>query len=280
MKAGWVRVLAILSSAACVEPAYQRCVENGHCRTAQQMDSGIDAGLDAGPDLVSGLVGHWKLDETNPVMVVADSSGFGHHGRVEGVVRYVPGKIGNAMDVDGRGGVVIKSTSQITDLQLMSFAVWLNVRNFPQFVEAGMAQPRIIDKIGFALAVCVDPRCSQTLAYANDTTKGNHQWRAENFILPLPDAGTPSEHWQHFAVVHDRRRVENEPQFFLNGVPIRGEQLDFVDGGTFISDVGHPITLGYRLNTARWLNGQLDDVRLYNRLLIASEVEALFRLAQ
>ena len=276
MKAWLFCTLAILSSLGCVEPAYQRCVQSGHCRASVEMDSGIDAG----PDITTGLIGHWKLDGTN-ASEVEDFSGFGHHGQVEGVTRWVPGKIGKAMDVDGRGGVVIKSTSQISDLQLMTFATWLNVRDFPNAGDAGSPQPRIMDKNAIALAVCVHPSCNRTLAYGNQTTNKYGQWKPPNDILPMPDAGALSEHWRHFVVVHDRRRIENDPQFFLDGALTTTEKLELFDGGTFVSDQGEPLALGYRVNSpARSLNGQLDDVRLYNRLLSPSEVEALFRLAQ
>jgi hypothetical protein len=275
MKAWRSCTLAILSNFSCVEPAYQRCLQSGHCRLAEEIDSGIDAG----PDIVTGLIGHWKLDETTPGKVV-DSSGLGNHGQVEGVARFVPGKLGNAIDLEGKGGVLIKSNSQLSNLQLMSFAVWLNVREIPPVVDGGLPQPRIFDKMSMQLAVCGYSSCNQTLSYGNDSKEGFRQWTPGNGILPSPDAGALAENWRHFTVVHDRRRAENAPQFFLNGAPTRVEISDFVDGGTLRPDLNDPLTLGYRAaNAARFFNGQLDDVRLYNRLLSAREVEALFRLA-
>jgi hypothetical protein len=278
MKAWLLLELTVLSSFSCIEPAYQRCIQSGHCLEAE-IDSGVDAGIDAGIDIVTGLIGHWKFDETLPGTVV-DSSGQGHQGTVVGDARIVLGKLGFARDFDGGAGVKIDSTAQITNMQLISIAVWLRVRTFPVFAISGSAQPRIIDKKSFELVVCSDETCVRSFKYGNALTNGFLYWRPASELFEAPTSSLPNGRWRHIAVVHDRRRVENEPALYVDGAPVKIEKVDRFGDGTFISDQDWPLSFAYRASGSRFLDGQLDDVRLYNRLLNASEVEAIFRLAQ
>ena len=55
---------------------------------------------------VAGLVGHWRLDGS-----AADSSGNGHNGEIFGEPKWVDGKIGGAMEIDGDDWIEVPGTS-------------------------------------------------------------------------------------------------------------------------------------------------------------------------
>lgn len=81
--------------------------------------------------------------------------------------------------------------------------------------------------------------------------------------------------WYHVAITYDNSGTANNPAFYLNG------SLDVTDEistpeGTINSDNSNNIELGYISTIANsTVDGKLQDVRIYNRILSASEIETL-----
>lgn len=73
------------------------------------------------------LVGAWLFDNNNDA---SDSSGNNHNGKADGKVKWVNGKFGMAIELDGNSAIIIGHTD---DLSLQSYALlaWVDIPNSP-----------------------------------------------------------------------------------------------------------------------------------------------------
>jgi hypothetical protein len=80
--------------------------------------------------------------------------------------------------------------------------------------------------------------------------------------------------WQHVAVTYDSASTANRPIFYINGKLVTTSVADSPSGSKN-SDSATPLSIGNTSTLDRTFNGAIDDVRIYNRILGATEIEAL-----
>lgn len=206
-----------------------------------------------------GLVGHWTFDGGKVVNGVAlDSSGNGYHANLIGIATstfYSVGKIGQGFLFDGSDDAV-KPTSNFPTLTAFSVSAWVKVNDLS--VNRGIFTSRNASNNSFRYRV---------------TTTGSVQ-----FIMG--DATTLSTlstatglisvgNFYHIVITGDSAVQMN---IYINGV--------ISTASTTIQVLGVPSSFGYigtSWNTVSdQMNGVIDDVRLYNRVLSAGEIKALY----
>lgn len=106
------------------------------------------------------------------------------------------------------------------------------------------------------------------LIHAHSTTFGD--WVTPTNSIPL-------NAWRHVAVTYDKGAVGNDPIFYINGVAQTLTELA-APVGTATSDAPEPFTIGnLRPNdTIRAFFGRFADARVYDRILSATEIEAVY----
>ena len=212
-------------------------------------------GMSAAQDLTEGLVGWWKFDEGSGA-VAADSSGNGNDGTLNGPVEWVEeGKIGGAMAFTGPYNYVqVQDSSSLNMTQQLTIAAWINPswtgnnRIMQKSSGGGDNQYRLLKEWG-------DNMIFHVPGLSNDRLE----------FVGLPPVGE----WTHLAATYDGSMMK----VYYNGV-VAGEQE--ATGQMGVSD--GTLCIGTKHETAPAgdeFNGMLDDVRIYNRALSASEIMIL-----
>ena len=212
---------------------------------------------DLSKKLTDGLVGYWKMDEaigsTGPALTSLDSSGNGDNGTGAGNVRQDAGKYGNGAVFDGNGDYVnLGSTINLGTQNTVSY--WLS------YYDSGDAV--IIGNVNSQYATYIDgPSSSGSIYYRPDPSSG---------YVSVVHGGFTAGTWDYITIVRDGPSVT----FYRNG-----QQL----GTTQTLDSNYSLVIdcfGASCNSGTfYLDGKLDDIRVYNRVLTPSEVEGLYQYA-
>ena len=224
----------------------------------------------AGAETVAtGPLAHWKLDETSGLTAV-DSIG-GHDGTLANGPSWTSGQLDGGLDFDGADDTVdAGSASTIDDVFAGggTLAGWIYPRSW-----GGGAFGRIADKAdalganrnGWAFELYGSPR-AMLFQYGFSGNIGNWYTPTDSVVLDT---------WQHVAVVYDNSADTNDPTIYIDGVAQPLTELD-TPVGTTSSDAANDLHLGnYAVALSRAFDGVLDDIRLYGRMLSATEIAEL-----
>lgn len=217
-----------------------------------------------GGSLTSGLVGLWSFDGkdmnwgTNKAL---DRGSGGNHGTLTGMSTSTSpaiGKIGQALRFDGVDDVVNLGTSATFNLGAGSFSLcaW--------FKTTGTEEDIIANSAG--------PDGSYLLMSYLGKVRG-HIWYSGNANSIDSNATVNNGAWQHTCQVVDSTNI----YLYINGSLDKSQALVGTKSGVAGTGmIGHRSTaLG-----AAHFEGSIDDVRLYNRALSATEARALYNLGR
>jgi len=212
----------------------------------------------------AGPVGHWRFDEGSG-LVAGDSSGNNLDGNLTGDLAWVEGRIGaGALSFGGTDGIVEIPDDPALDLDsTLTIATWVNAHDF----------------FNFYFLVCKSPSGS-----ARDNYPGNFEFRlrtadgvlefghqtseSEDYVFYTSSSPITTGKWHHIAVTVEKGGVV---QFYINGIPA-GTAAQTADFGILNDE---PVRIGSRKDGYSFFNGQLDDVRIYDRVLTADQMEGL-----
>ena len=86
---------------------------------------------------------------------------------------------------------------------------------------------------------------------------------------------TPNGTYHHVALTYDGSSTSNDPVIYVDGIP---QTLDDASpGGTRNNDSGDNLIIGIGIADVNEYDGRIDEIRVYNRALSASEIEKLYR---
>jgi hypothetical protein len=237
-------------------------------------DSGFSTDANATTAEVASRAAHWKLDEGTGLSA-ADSSGNANTGSLELGPTWVPGKIGTALNFDGSltGGddkVNAGKGTAVNDLGAMTVAAWINVDT----VGEGGNPGRIVHKAIGASPLNGWQFCTQGtnqigFAVDYDGTANLVRTSAANAI----SMGV----WRHVVVTWDGTTTATNVLMYVDGAPVGSYASTINASGNRVSDAGANLYLGNEASGARTLDGALDDVRVYNRVLSPTEIQAVYR---
>lgn len=217
--------------------------------------------------LQTGLAGHWTFDggdinwNTNTVTNKAGTCCTGTFFNMSTSSSPTPGKIGQALNfVAGSSQYVdVNSTNAIKPGTNVSFTVSLWYKGAgtgtKDFVTGGMS-PGNYWYIGE----------SDSLFFSNSESSLGTQ---VTYTLP-GDNG-----WHHLVIVLDRAPSPDTVTAYIDGVS-QGSGSETMDGGSASGSGNNRIGRGNWINPTTYRDGPIDDVRIYNRALSASEVKQLY----
>jgi Concanavalin A-like lectin/glucanases superfamily len=194
-------------------------------------------------------VGAWAFDEASGT-VAADSSDSGNDGTISGATHTSAGKFGRALNFDGRNDLVtIKDAPALNPTNGMTLEAWVK----PTAI-VGRWQTVALKAMGddMAYGLYADTDMGGPSANANPTV--NSVAVAQSPIAPT---------WTHLTATYDGLAI----RLYVDGVreaiyPLQG-RLRMGDG---------PLQIGGNTIWSEWFGGTIDEVRLYNRALGASEI--------
>ena len=197
------------------------------------------------------LIGHWPLDG-NP----NDISANGYDGVAEGGVTYGEGVLGLAADFNGSDALIDCGDVPVGDTSAISIAFWVKPRNIAQ------------DWAGYVSKWTLD-NAQRTFWLGQHSTDG---WLRFGIYPGGPTAETSidsgqvilaNEQWTHIVCTYDG----DIQRIYAEGV----EVVSSPERNAAIVDRGGNLRFGI-VSTANWFNGLIDDVRIYDRVLLSEEI--------
>ena len=203
--------------------------------------------------LSQGLLGHWTFDGKDvPNGRANDVSGNGNHGSLTNISTstfYAEGKIGQGFRFDG-GNDRVDTSSDSIDVGADTICAWMHPLSLGQS-SAG----RIISNNKTVILIAT----ASTLKFISDGTTQSTSGSGITFIGK----------WNHVCV---NRNSSGTANFYVNGL-LSGTANQ--SSGTPVAGTAN-VTIGNIPGGGRAWDGSLDDVRIYNRALSATEIRQLY----
>ena len=205
--------------------------------------------------LPEGLIGWWKFDETASTSA-RDSSGNGFDASLDASVSFQPGKTGNALHSGGMGEgasftYAAGSKMDFTAAPQLSILFWVKIAALPRNVRLMGAFDT--GGIGVEISAADDGKIDFTTFSGSPNTG----W---------PGAASADNAWHHYAITADGTNVH----LYRDGA--------LVGTNAFVPNWASTGSKKFFLggDAAYSLSGHLDDVRIYDRVLSASDIQAVY----
>lgn len=236
--------------------------------------------------LSSGLVGHWTFDgpdtawSSDTAGTVIDKSGNGNTGTLTSMNRKTSptlGKIGQGLKFDGEDDYAVTSASTLVNPNTsdLTLSLWTKVVNFN--LEGGGVSQRI-----FMQNIDGNNVWMMTM---NDGATGNPGSKQFAFAIQKNGTGyyknTTTSTWSTnvwYHIVEVWHYNTNTQEIYVDGV---SQALNTLSSSAFgLGSADNKVYVGQRSDNNGHFNGSLDDVRVYNRALSATEVKQLYNMGR
>ncbi|MEK6246796.1 MAG: DUF1553 domain-containing protein, partial [Planctomycetales bacterium] len=208
------------------------------------------------PNPVFGLVAHVPLNETSGKRAV-NTVGSGD-GTVQGNPKWVTGERGRVLRFDGQTHVNLGDVGGFDRLDSFSFGGWINPTRESILVSRVAPDDTLR---GWEVRVGggrIDARLT------------HHEF--EDGLSVITETGTPLNEWSHVFVTYSGNSRGNGISIYLNGVPQKTIVAKDSLKGSIRTEA--PLKVGVR-GDRQALLGMIGDVRIYDRVLDATEVARL-----
>jgi hypothetical protein len=204
----------------------------------------------------SGLLAWWRFDESTGT-TAADSSGNNRSATVNGALWSSPGRLAGALGFDG-----VDDNASFNSPALGQFTVsaWVRCEG-----DGDSFTPRVIEMPAFNIRLKRDS-AGQSVAFEAERSSVAAEWRT-------PLGSFRDNTWQHVAVTFDANNTAALPGMYLNGINQSLTVLSTPSGGV-IANTGTGY-VGNRSTLDRSLDGQIDEVRIYNKIFGAVDASIL-----
>src|SRR3989441_869721 len=208
-------------------------------------------------DISSGLGLYYRFDEGSGSLA-NDSSGNGNTGSLLGGTTWTAGQLGQALNFDGVSGNLTNSTTTGLNLSAtLTIAAWINPSDvsatYHTLVAKGVAGLR-----GYG-ANLINGRLNFIKVGSADVTSS-----------VLLSAGT----WQHAAITWNA--ATGEVKFYMNGTLAQTIINSSVQSAPLDTD---KLLVSLWLNGGSYFAGAMDELRIYNRVLSATDILALYNIS-
>lgn len=213
----------------------------------------------------SALISLYTFDESSGSSAADSVRGAGGIGTIVGSTTFVPGKIGNALSLDGLSYL----TSAVVGGGLSQFSISAWVK----FNTAG-SWASIVKNWGEtasgAFHLGLDSAGSKLSNYSNSSGVTTSVSDASNVSTGL---------WYHVVMTYNGG-AGGQQRLYVNGT-----QKGSASASGTLTTTGTKMSMGAKLNDAEtgvagintgWLNGALDDVAFYNETLSGTQVTTLY----
>ncbi len=201
---------------------------------------------------LAGLLGWWKFDETEG-RTAADSSGNNHNGTLVGNAKWTQGKIGGAVDLDGKSAFVqIADKSAFNIAGQITIACWANLRSVPTEYSA------LVTKGDNSWRLSTIPGQRKFHASVND-------WQR---LMVDGSTEVTANEWHHVAMVYNNEEVRIYVDGRLDAAKVWKDGIAVNDFDVLIGENAE--------RKGRFFDGLIDDVRIYNYALKESDIMALY----
>ena len=199
------------------------------------------------------LVGWWRFDEGSGT-VASDASGNGNNGTLNGGPQWVAGYYGSALEFDGTDDWVDCGSDPSLDLTTWTIMFWLNLnenKDFNGYLVKGLDAAENYEVLTYG-----DGHFHFPILFTDGSrTYGN------------TDAGIcVVGEWAHYTYTYDSTEGR---RFYKNGSLV----FEDTESGTPQASTTS-LTIGNEQPMSRYVNGTMDDVRIYNHVMTEPEILA------
>ena len=211
-------------------------------------------------DTATGLVGYWTFDEASGT-IAADSSGNNNNGTLTNGPTWTTGKIGSAVNFDNINDTITFSTAPSLNLTgAITVSAWINKTS------------------GFSASDSIVSRfcCGHSAPYEQyslmaDTSASSVKFNVSNgtALLKSNTATNAIQNgtWYHLVGTYNGT---DTTAIYLNGVLVDS------DTSANFGSLNVPNGAIFRISPSSYFGGVIDEVRVYNRALSASDVTELY----
>lgn len=207
------------------------------------------------------LAAHWRLDESTAGISVVDRSGNGNHGTPNGTggpnnMPQPSASIPSNPNFFNTGSLYFDGVDDIVNTSLtmgtkFTWSAWFKIDSWSDF--------KSIITIEGGSYMLMDIISGAGSFWSPDSMGG----------ATLGVNGLSTGTWYHLVFVREGDSTTNGYKAYLNGA-LTGQ----ADTGVWSSP--DPVSIGNRVGHSQSFEGNLDDIRLYNRPLSAAEIKALY----
>jgi hypothetical protein len=235
----------------------------------QAMGPGYGAGTGTGTatDVTSGLLGRWQMDETSGANA-ADSSGNNHAGTATGTT-IVAGESGMARSFSTSADYVnMGNVTSINGLSAVTVSAWIKAPS----ANANASEANVVDKSGcggtagdgpFELGLNLNFTHPHQLQFSVYPSGAGASYNT------APTRNVDDGNWHFIAGTYDGTTIRT----YVDGA--QDDSL-VISGGALSSTTNVVDIGGYCTGHSNQYSGTVDDVRVYNRALSASEIQSAF----
>jgi hypothetical protein len=199
----------------------------------------------------NGLVAAYGFNEAAGMLQVTDASGQGNTGTIAGATRIASGKFGGALSFDGTSAWVTVADAASLDLTTgITIEAWVRPTALTGWRSVVMKES------------------AAGLAYS--LYSGNDAMRAAGYVNVNEDIGVTAtsamvlDIWTHLTFTYDGSML----RMFVNGAEVSSQAAS----GAAASTAG-VLRIGGNAYWGEYFKGIIDEVRLYNRALTATEIQ-------
>ena len=207
--------------------------------------------------LGNGLIAHWKMNDNTNSLVVVDTKGHNGTSIRNTDVLNTNGVINKAFTFNGSDYISVPYTN-VFDLQTLTLSVWAKIDGT---TGAGCTDLMLVSKMRDYQGYAINYRIFPDSIWRVAGTSGN-LWRSFG-VGYTPVNGE----WTLYTFTVD---AAGNFKFFANG-----NLIDSATAGAFTDSSG-PVLIGKHYSQNWFLNGALDDVRIYNRAITPNEISAIY----
>ena len=210
----------------------------------------------------SGMVSWWPGDgNANDII-------GGNNGTLQNGATFAPGEVGQAFSLDGNGQYV--DVGPVNLPSTFTVDLWLDPTAVNQCVTSH--GPQLISRDDFLSnrSYYFEIQADGTLLFSVKSSQGFTQYVGNTII----QTGA----WQHIVATYDGAAPAGQKMtFFVNGASIPASPIGGYDAGGTPLDV--PLSTKFGIlgdGVTCPLNGFIDEVEFFNRVLSASEIQAIY----
>ncbi len=206
-----------------------------------------------------GLVAYYPFDNN-----ATDASGNSNDGNLIGNPVYETGVFGSSIRMDGEGDYIsVPASASLNAIgQAYTIAAWIKVDEW--FVNSAVAFASIVNK-------GVENISSRQFFFGIEED-AMHTLTGSCGVYNAPSPFMALNEWRFVAVTFDTET--NLLEFYLDGMPLT---MGMRTCGDALVANNHPMHIGRDISGLdEFLNGWLDELRIYGRALSAGEIQALY----
>ena len=209
--------------------------------------------------LQTGLVGYWPFCGN-----ANDASGNNNNGTVNGATLTTDrfGNASSAYSFDGNDYIDVPDNSSLNNPNI-SVGLWIKTNSSIYQQVLYKVSLTTAQSEEYSLPINLTATNQVNLDLKNNSCVPGIGW------VPFSNNATLNN-WAHVSFTHNG----SVTKFYLNGVLVNSQVANF----NIANCPGGKLLMGISFNLLNGLNGCLDDVFIYNRALLASEVQQLYNL--